>query len=105
LTLRSSSPLPAAGYIDSERFRFREWTPAIRAAGLEHRRLYDCRHTFCTWAIESGVQLSYLAVVMGTSIVQIEDTYARWLKRTDEQLRAAFNSYDAREAVELTRRR
>ena len=32
---------------------------------------------------------------MGTSIVQIEDTYARWLKRTDDQLRAAFDAYDA----------
>jgi hypothetical protein len=32
----------------------------------------------------------------GTSTVQIEDTYARWLKRTDDQLRAAFDSYDAR---------
>src|SRR5690242_8379728 len=32
---------------------------------------------------------------MGTSVTQIEDTYARWLKRTDEQLRAAFDAYDA----------
>jgi hypothetical protein len=34
-------------------------------------------------------------VIMGTSVVQLEDTYARWLKRTDEQLRATFNAYDA----------
>jgi hypothetical protein len=32
---------------------------------------------------------------MGTSIVQIEDTYARWLRRTDDQLRASFDAYDA----------
>jgi hypothetical protein len=30
---------------------------------------------------------------------QLEDTYARWLQRTDEQLRAAFNAYDTREAA------
>jgi hypothetical protein len=24
----------------------------------------------------------------------VEDTYARWLKRTDDQLRAAFDDYD-----------
>jgi hypothetical protein len=46
--------------------------------------------------IESGVQLSYLATIMGTSVVQIEDTYARWLQRTDEQLRAAFDANDLR---------
>jgi integrase len=87
-------PAPRGGYIDNERFRHREWTPAVRAAGLEHRRLYDCRHTFATWAIESGVQLWHLAQMMGMSVVQIEDTYARWLTRTDEQLRAAFDAYD-----------
>lgn len=69
--------------------------PALRAAGIPHRRVYDMRHTFATWAIESGVQASYLSVVMGTSIRELEDTYFRWLRRTDEQLRAAFDSYDA----------
>jgi hypothetical protein len=57
------------------------------------------------WAIESGIQLAYLAVIMGTSVVQIEDTYLRWLKRTDEQLRLSFDAYDARLATEVTRRR
>jgi len=33
---------------------------------------------------------------MGTSITQLEDTYARWLKRTDDQLRAALDAYDGR---------
>jgi integrase len=89
-------PAVRGGYIDIERFRHREWTPALRAARLEHRRIYDCRHTFATWAIEDGVPLWQLATIMGTSVVQIEDTYARWLKRTDEQLRAAFDAYDER---------
>lgn len=89
-------PSPRGGYIDLERFRYREWTPALRAAGIEHRRVNDCRHTFATWAIESGaVELWYLAKIMGTSVVQLEDTYARWLKRTDAHLVAALNAYDA----------
>jgi hypothetical protein len=83
------------GAADVEKFRHREWTPALRAAGIAHRRLYDCRHTFATWAIEGGIELWYLARVMGTSVVQIKDTYARWLTRTDDQLRAAFDAYDA----------
>src|SRR3954447_2063972 len=87
-------PAARGGYIDIERFRHREWTPPLRAAGLDHRRIYDCRHTFATWAIESGVHLWHLATIMGTSVVQLEDTYARWLKRTDDALRAAFDAYD-----------
>ncbi|HST26575.1 MAG TPA: site-specific integrase [Gaiellaceae bacterium] len=89
-------PTSRGGYIDIERFRHREWAPAVRAAGIGHRRLYDCRHTFATWAIENGVQLSYLATIMGTSVRELEDTYFRWLRRTDDQLRAAFDSYDAK---------
>lgn len=87
-------PAPRGGYIDGERFRAREWAPALTAAGIAHRRLVDQRHTFATWAIESGVQLWYLARIMGTSVTQLEDTYARWLKRTDDQLRAALDVYD-----------
>jgi integrase len=87
-------PAHRGGYIDIERFRHRAWTPALRAAGLDHRRIYDCRHTFATWAIESGVHLWHLATIMGTSVVQLEDTYARWLKRTDDHLRATFDAYD-----------
>ena len=87
-------PAPRGGYIDGERFRHREWAPALRGAGIPHRRVYDMRHTFATWAIESGVQASYLAVVMGTSIRELEDTYFRWLRRADDQLRAVFDAYD-----------
>lgn len=88
-------PAARGGYIHVEKFRHREWAPALRAAGIPHRRVYDMRHTFATWAIESGLQASYLSVVMGTSIRELEDTYFRWPRRTDEQLRAAFDSYDA----------
>ena len=37
--------------------------------------------------------------MMGASVVQIEDTYARWLTRTDEQLRVMFDTYDATRVV------
>jgi hypothetical protein len=30
---------------------------------------------------------------MGTWVTQIEDTYARWLRRTDDRLRAALDAY------------
>jgi integrase len=54
------------------------------------------RHTFATWTIEDGrVPLPQLATIMGTSTRELEDTYHRWLKRTDERLLAAFDDYDA----------
>ena len=80
--------------MDVEKFRHREWAPALRAAG-SHRRIYDCRHTFATWAIEAAVQLRTSRRSWGRD-TQLEDTYFRWLRRTDEQLRAAFDRYDVR---------
>jgi integrase len=101
MPVRIDTPIlfPAArgGHIDIEKFRHREWAPALRAAGIDHRRINDCRHTFATWAIEEGsVHHWHLATIMGTSVTQLEDTYARWLKRTDDQLRTALDAYDAR---------
>jgi integrase len=93
-------PAPRGGYIDIERFRSREWVPAVRAAGLAARGPYTMRHTFATWAIESrAIDLPYLAMIMGTSTRELEDTYFRWLTRTDDQLRAAFDAYDDRQAA------
>jgi hypothetical protein len=41
--------------IDLERWRHREWSPAFRGSGIDYRRVYDCRHTFATWAIRDGI--------------------------------------------------
>ena len=76
-------PAARGGYIDIEPFLVPRMDTALRAAGLEHRRIYDCRHTCATWAIEDCVSLWELPTITGTSVVQIEDTYARWLKRTN----------------------
>ncbi len=93
-------PAPRGGYIDLEKFRWREWTPALRSAGLAVRGPYTMRHTFCTWAIEDGsIPLPQLATIMGTSIRELEDTYHRWLGRTNDRLRAALDAYDARSAT------
>jgi hypothetical protein len=54
------------------------------------------RNTFATWAIESGeIPLPHLVTIIGTSIRELEDTYFRWLQRSDDQLLTAFDAYDA----------
>jgi integrase len=62
------------------------------------RRVYDTRHTFATWAIEGGMNPMLLAPIMGTSVRELEDTYFRWLSRTDEHVRTMLDNYDLREA-------
>ena len=97
---RIDTPLlfPAArgGPIDLEKFRYRDWTPAVKAAGLDHRRVYDCRHTFATWALAGGMQLFYLARIMGTSIVQIDATYGHLMPDSEQYLRGLLDAFDER---------
>lgn len=89
-------PAWRGGRIDDNKWRWREWTPALRAAGIEHRRIYDCRHTFASWALAGGVQLFYLARIMGTSVAQIDATYGHLLPDSEEYLRGLLDDFDTR---------
>lgn len=83
-------PAPRGGYIDLERFRHRTWTPALRSAGIAHRRVYDARHSFASWAIPTLT----LAKIMGTSVQQLEDTYHRELRGDADRVRGIFDAAD-----------
>jgi integrase len=64
---------------------------------VEHRRVYDGRDTFATWAIAAGVQLFYLSRIMGTSITQIDATYGHLVPDSEEYLRGLRDEYDGRD--------
>jgi integrase len=93
-------PAPRGGHIDGEKFRYREWAPAHRAAGIEYRRVYDARHTFISWALRGGMSLFHLSRIAGTSIAQLDQTYAHLLPDSEEYLRALLDNYDAATAAE-----
>jgi len=100
---RLDSPLvfPArdGGYIKLATFRLRHWTPALRAAGIDHRSVYTCRHTFATWGIAAGVQLFYLSRIMGTSVAQIDNAYGHLVPDSEEYLRGLLDTYDVEAAT------
>src|SRR3954453_22669732 len=47
-------PNSAGKRFDINNFRHRGWTPALQAAGIAHRRIYDLRHTYATWSPGCG---------------------------------------------------
>jgi integrase len=63
------------GYIELGKWRSRDWKPALIAAGIDHRRIYDCRHTYATWSLAAGVSLFALSRRMGISLAMIDATY------------------------------
>jgi len=81
-------------YLKLATFSLRYWTPALRAAGIEHRGAYACRHTFAAWSIAAGVQLFYLSRIMGTSVTQIDATYGHLVPDSEEYLRGLLDTFD-----------
>lgn len=80
--------------LDYPGWRRDEWTPAVKAAGLEHRAPYALRHTFASFAIAAGLPTFEIARMMGTSIEQIEKTYGHLLPDALERGRAALGAFD-----------
>jgi integrase len=76
-------------------WRAREWKPAVRAAGLERKRIYDLRHTYATMSLAAGVSLFSLARRMGTSVEMIDRTYGHLARDAEDYERDLLDAYDA----------
>ena len=90
-------PAVGGGRIDIDNFRSREWIPALKAAGLPHRRIYDMRHTFATWSLAAGMSIFTLSRRMGTSVRMIDATYGHLVRDAEDQDRGLLDAYDAAE--------
>jgi integrase len=88
-------PAAGGGRIDINRFRSREWSPALKAAGIAHRRIYDMRHTFATWSLAAGMNIFTLSRRMGTSLQMIDRTYGHLAQDAEDQDRSLLDAYDA----------
>jgi integrase len=89
-------PNTAGHRIDINNFRHRGWTPALQAAGIAHRRIYDLRHTYATWSLAAGIDIFTLARRMGTSVAMIDRTNGHLAAGADEYERDLLDAYDRR---------
>jgi integrase len=90
--------------LDLGAWRRDHWTPAVKAADLEHRSPYALRHTFASWSIAAGIGLFELARLMGTSVEQIDRTYGHLLPDSLDRARVALDGFQrSSEEVEAER--
>src|SRR3954471_7912771 len=92
-------PTTTGKRIDINNFRHRGWTPALLAAGIAHRRIYDLRHTYATWGLAAGLDIFTLSRRMGTSVAMIDRTYGHLAAGADDYERELLDAYDARSAA------
>jgi integrase len=88
-------PAAEGGRIDINNFRHRSWTPALAAAGIAHRRIYDLRHTYATWCLAAGIDIYTLARRMGTSLQMIDRTYGHLAAGADDYERELLDAFDS----------
>jgi integrase len=91
-------PATRGGHMDLAKFRYRHWTPALKAVGVDHRRIY-AMHTFASWAIRDGVSLFMLSRMMGTSVAQIDYTYGHLVPDSEKYLSGLMDAGDERRAA------
>jgi integrase len=89
-------PGARGGHLNVRHWRAECWVPALRAAGLAHRKAYAMRHTFAANAIAAGIATFEIARVMGTSVTQIEKTYGHLLPDAIDRARQALDTWEAR---------
>ena len=92
LDVRLVFPGRRGGVIDLKNFRRARWKPALEAAGVPHRRIYDLRHSFATWALDAGLSIFELARYMGTSVEMIDRTYGHLAHGAEETARAKLDA-------------
>lgn len=90
------NPVTGSPYHEERPLRRAYWTPALKALGLRHREMYQCRHTFATLCLMAGANPMWVARQMGHSSMQMLLTvYSRWIDGADkskerEKMDAAF---------------
>ncbi len=67
------------------------WTKALKKAGLAHRTLYQCRHTFATWALGAGESPQWVARTLGhVDTTMVYRVYGRFVPNLTRQDGSAF---------------
>lgn len=56
-----------------------QWRPTLAALGIRYRRPYNCRHTYATMCLMSGMNIAFIAQQLGNTIQILLSTYARWI--------------------------
>jgi len=92
-------PASGGGRINIDNFRAREWVPALKAAYVERRRIYDMRHTFATWSLAACMNIFTLSRRMGTSVQMIDATYGHLAQDSEDQDRGLLDAYDGQIGV------
>lgn len=62
----------------------KQWGPVLEKLHVRYRPPYNCRHTYATICIMSGMNPAFIAQQLGHSVQMLLSTYARWLNSSGD---------------------
>lgn len=66
-------------WVDESSFARHQWRPVLNKLGIRYRRPYNCRHTYATTMLMSGLYSAFCAGQLGHTVDIFLSTYARWI--------------------------
>lgn len=61
-----------------------QWIPILKELGIRRRPPYNCRHTYATICLMSGLNPAFIAQQLGHSVQMLLSTYARWINSSND---------------------
>lgn len=77
-------PSKASEYVKQTSDIHTQWRPTLAALGIAYRRPYNCRHTYATICLMSGLNPAFIAQQLGHSVQMLLSTYARWINSSND---------------------
>lgn len=77
-------PSKMSQYIRQTSDLHKQWGPTLKKLATRYRPPYNCRHTYATICIMSGMNPAFIAQQLGHSVQMLLSTYARWLNSSGD---------------------
>lgn len=61
-----------------------QWRPVLKELGIRYRPPYNCRHTYATICLMSGLNPAFISQQLGHSVQMLLSTYARWINSSSD---------------------
>lgn len=71
------------GVLRNTNWSDRVWQPAVEAAGVQHVRIHDLRHTFASWLLQGGRSLAEVGQLLGHVSPLTTQRYAHLARTAD----------------------
>lgn len=77
-------PSKNSEYVKQTSDLHKQWGPTLLALGVRYRPPYNCRHTYATICLMSGLNPAFIAQQLGHSVQMLLTTYARWINSSSD---------------------